>query len=315
LLKRGSREALLENAQPSAVAGQVAQPGQRLGLQGAQRSLSAAEGAQQTADVHRQDPVLLLLGQPGILGRLPGVLGGFRGAVVRLLLVPPRRGGLLAGIEGEQEGGNSPPDQGEQHRRRQAGHHRVAPHPLDGPLQRAHPAGADRLARQEAPQVVGQFAGTGVAALRLLGQALQADRLQVARHARLERPRRHRLARLDLLQRLQQGGRLERRPAGQALVEDGAQGVDVGGRPHPLRLAGHLLRRHVARRAQDGAGLRMGRLGVQLAGQAEIGDPGRAVAGQQHVGRLEVTMHDVAAVRQVHGLRQHLDQPGRLPRR
>ena len=43
-------------------------------------------------------------------------------------------------------------------------------------------AGQDRLAVEEAPQVVGQRAADGVALGRVLLQALQADRLQVARH-------------------------------------------------------------------------------------------------------------------------------------
>ena len=55
------------------------------------------------------------------------------------------------------------------------------------------------------------------------------------------------------MQRLAQ----ERRPAGEHLVEDGAQGVDVRGRPDFAHRAAGLLGGHVARRAEDGARRRM----------------------------------------------------------
>ena len=87
-----------------------------------------------------------------------------------------------------------------------------------------------RRAGQEAAQVVGQGAALGVAPGGTFFQALQADRLQVARHLRLQPAGRHRLLGDDLHRGVQRRGRLERRPAGQQLVEDGAQGVDVGGR-------------------------------------------------------------------------------------
>ena len=68
---------------------------------------------------------------------------------------------------------------------------------------------------------------------RVLLQALQRDRLGVARQARHQPRRRHRLGRLDLLERLQHRRPPERRAAGQQLVEDRPQRVDVGraGRP------------------------------------------------------------------------------------
>ena len=88
----------------------------------------------------------------------------------------------------------------------------------------------------------------------------------------------------DLLHRLQGAGRHERHLAGQALVEQDAQGVDVRGGADPLRLARGLLRGHVARRAQRLAGARRvpGQtvLVLQELGQAEVADlracrPGR----------------------------------------
>ena len=53
---------------------------------------------------------------------------------------------------------------------------------------------------------------------------------------------------------------------------------------------------------------------VELLGQAEVGDLGRAVRGQQHVGRLQVAVDDALLVGRLHGPGQRLDQAGRLAR-
>ena len=96
-------------------------------------------------------------------------------------------------------------------------------------------------------------AARAVAPGRLLVQAFQADRFQVMRHLGLNARGRHRLLVLHLVQRVQDGGALERRPAGQQLVEDGPQGIDVGRRAGSVARAAGLLRGHVAGRAHDGA--------------------------------------------------------------
>src|SRR5262249_4149502 len=111
-----------------------------------------------------------------------------------------------------------------------------------------------------------------VAAGRLLLQAFQADRFQVARQARFELPQRRRLAFEHLADRLDRAGRLERRAAGEQLVEGGAQGGDVGGRADRAVLAGGLLRRHVTGGAHDGTAGRLRRVVVHSLGQAEVGD-------------------------------------------
>ena len=66
--------------------------------------------------------------------------------------------------------------------------------------------------------------------------------------------RRHRLGRLDLLERLQDRRPPERRAAGQQLVQDRPQRVDVGERADLPGLPLGLLRGHVAGRAQDRLG-------------------------------------------------------------
>ena len=73
-------------------------------------------------------------------------------------------------------------DHGHDDRRAQAdqrGRRRMPPHPLRGPLPARGPAGADRAVVEESAEVVGQLQGRAVTPLRLLLEALQADRLEV----------------------------------------------------------------------------------------------------------------------------------------
>ena len=133
--------------------------------------------------------------------------------------------------------------------------------------------------------------------------------------ARHQPRRRHRLGRLDLLERLQHRRPPERRAADQQLVQDRPQGVDVGERADLLGLALGLLGGHVAGRAQDRLGRRQARFDVQDLGQAEVGDLGRAVGGEQDVARLQVAVDDPQPVRLGDAAGQRLDQRRRPPRR
>ena len=76
-----------------------------------------------------------------------------------------------------------------------------------------------------------------------------------------------------------------------------------------------LLRGHVGRRAQDGAGVGLVLVELEPLGQAEVGDLGRAVGGEQDVGRLEVAVDDPPVVRGLHPSRKQGDHPHRLARR
>ena len=125
---------------------------------------------------------------------------------------------------------------------------------------------------EEASQIVGEIVGAGVTFGGVFLQAFQTNRLQVARQFWLQPAGRHRLLRAHQLQSLQHRGAAKRRPARQHLVEDGAQGIHVGRRADSLDLTRRLLGRHVARRAHDLAALRLPRFGVELLGQAEVGD-------------------------------------------
>ncbi len=85
----------------------------------------------------------------------------------------------------------------------------------------------------------------------------------------------------------------ERPLAGEDLVQHDADAVPVGGGRHRLR--GGLLRRHVRERADDLA--LAGAIGAPLLGdQAEVEDDGAPVAGDDHVGGLDVAVDLAGAV-------------------
>ena len=162
-----------------------------------------------------------------------------------------------------------------------------------------------RAARRAGPggQVVEHLEHFG-GALRTVGRLLGETA-----HDQLGQPRRdfgapaaHRLGHVDGVRADEgdRGARREGRRTGEHLVGHAAEGVDVGavvGR----RVADSLLRRHVRRRphhhAQRGesalavAGGRRERLG-----DAEVGHHAHA-AGEEHILRLDVAVHDAVLVR------------------
>src|SRR5262249_14304228 len=85
-------------------------------------------------------------------------------------------------------------------------------------------------------------------------------------------------------------------PAGQQGVEDGAQPVDVAGGGDRPAVAGRLLGRHVGRGAEDRPRLGELDVGLDLLGQAEVGDVRVPLVVDQDVGRLEVAVQDAAGV-------------------
>src|SRR5215211_7020177 len=97
--------------------------------------------------------------------------------------------------------------------------------------------------------------------------------------------------------------------AGEHLVKDYAQRVEVALGPHPL--AHGLLGRHVARGAEQevrprGGGPRCGQ------GYAEVGHLGVARLVEQHVLGLYVTVDDAAPVGRMQGLGDLRSEPGGL---
>ena len=203
------------------------------------------------------------------------------------------------------------PDQ--QGHRHEAGQRRPSPRPLQPALPERSPPGTDRSVREVAIQIVRHRLGAGIATTGLLGQASQADRLQVARDLAFEARRRHRLLVDDLQDGLHRRRPLERRPAGEHLVKDRAERIDVGRRSDLLRVPSRLFGRDVAGRAEDLPGLG-GAVLLQSLGQAEVRDLGRAIPREQDVRWLEVAMHDVGQVGGMDGPGQRRDQRrGRTP--
>ena len=139
----------------------------------------------------------------------------------------------------------------------------------------------------------------GIAQVRRLLQTLQRDHFQLAIGPRVHQPRRQRL----LLEHQQHGvdrrSRLKRRPAGEHLVENRAQAIDVAGRSELTATAGGLLRGHVARRAENRAGERQIRVGLDPLGQAEIGHVRPAVVVDQDVRRLQIAVQHACAMGKV----------------
>ncbi len=79
---------------------------------------------------------------------------------------------------------------------------------------------------------------------------------------------------------------------------------------------------HVAWRPHHRADLRLAGVVVKVAGEAKVGhlrlalaDWRVGLAGEEHVTRLEITMHEIAAVCQMHRFRQRRHQSGRVARR
>ena len=156
-----------------------------------------------------------------------------------------------------------------------------------------------------------EVGGAVVAVGGLAGHGRHTTSSSDLRHARPDLPRPQRIA----LEARQGDGRLavalERRAAAEHLVEDDAEAVDVGARVD--RLALDLLGREVLGRADHEA--RLGEVGaLGRLGDAEVGDLHPAVAGEQHVGRLDVAVDEPGPVGGVERLGDLGGQPGRLPR-
>ena len=174
--------------------------------------------------------------------------------------------------------------------------------PAPGALGHADPPGANGTVFDESLQVGRHLAGGGIAVVRIAGDGLEDDRLQVAGNLGAELPRFGRVGPGDLPDqgsgvRFVVGG-----AAGQHLVQRQPQPVDVAA---DVGVALELLGGHVSQRAADvaGAGHVGGGRGL---GEAEVGDLHSPVSFDEQVGRLDVAMHGALAVGVV-------KRAGRLP--
>jgi hypothetical protein len=247
-------------------------------------------------------------------------------------------------------------------RRGDEGDERRAPaHQLAEPVGRAGRAGRDRLVAEPALEIDGEPDRRGVAALALGRHRAQDDGVEVAAQLARERPRVAPAPRRPLVaRRLARGvpshaarhgarrrhaprrrrhvdqaggeareeaadphrGRVARQGAGEELVEEHAQGVDVGARvdvgaPRGGHGAVGLLGAHVGRRADDHPRLRGERLAGEVGVAHRLGDPEvddlgerRArLLGDEDVGGLEVAVDDPLLMRVLHGVADRGHEP------
>ena len=104
----------------------------------------------------------------------------------------------------------------------------------------------------------------------------------------------------------------ERRAAGEHVVEDAAERVDVGSGVDPL--APDLLRGDEVQRADPVPGLRRARLREHVLGEPEVGQVGVVALPEQDVGRLDVAVHQAGGVRGVERGADLPDDPRRARR-
>ena len=178
------------------------------------------------------------------LGLPPRFRQGALGGVPRSLRLPlpvqgepSLGGGPRPTLEGVDQAGRDADEPGRGHQGQQgeqAGHDGPTPGPFPDPLGTADRPSGDGLPAQPVRQVLLEQPGARVAPPRVFFQALQADRIQVARAARGPAARRHGLRLHHQQDRVQGRGRLERRAAGDQGVERRTQRIDVSRRPRPL---------------------------------------------------------------------------------
>ena len=204
--------------------------------------------------------------------------------------------------EDHEEGRRGEPD-----RRRRRG---VPDDPLLRPARERGPAREDGLVAQEAPQVVAQLGGGGVAALGPLLERLRADQRQLERHAGAQGARVGRVVAQDVLHDRAHVVAREGALEGQALVERDAQAEHVARGAHGPVLRGDLLRARVEVRADELAGARE-RGDVGQLRQPEVRQLRRAVGLDQDVLRLDVAVHDARLVGDV----QRVGEPREALRR
>jgi hypothetical protein len=224
-----------------------------------------------------------------------GVVGGDLGFPPGCRRVAPSQterflGGVVRPADQEDRGGehDDREHQGDQGR---GDERRVPAPPLHGPVPGRGRLGQDRLVVEESPQVVGHLLGRRVAALDLPAHRFLEDRLQLARHLRVDPPGWNRVVvgdpSEDLLVRRARDGVGQRR----VFVEGRRQRVDVGPMVDERLPPERLLGAHVAERAEQVAGDRQPPV-LADSGQTEVRDPKVAALVDHQVRGLDVAVDD-----------------------
>ena len=239
-------------------------------------------------------------------------------------------------------------DQGQQDQQPREHRTLVPPHKLPQPVCRRRRTRLHRFIRKVALYVHREAVGRLVAAVAVLLQRLHHDPIQFASH-QLRQPRRFRPAvggqRRQALRRAQLRARFrrllladhpqhfqhaglgqrlagKRRAAGQQLVQEHAQRVDVAAGVDVELVDLGLLGRHVFQRTDDrpeaGDQRLVGQLLPGRLGHAKVDNLRHRLAvieGDQHVGRLQVAVDDALLMRVLHRLTDRDEQFQPLARR
>ncbi len=162
-----------------------------------------------------------------------------------------------------------------------------------------------------------------VASVRGFFQAGEADGFKVAGNPAVEPARRDGVLVADLVERLRARRSLKWGTACQQVVQECAQGMDIGSGTDRAGKGGHLLGGHVGRSPFGAvrAGLGRARLAFE-AGDAEVGNlggddfPGGSwLAVEQDVRRLQIEVKNPAGVEVSDGAGDCLRESGGIPRR
>ncbi len=197
----------------------------------------------------------------------------------------------------------------ERARRGRVGRRRLLPGRLAGG-DAADRCGRD-LALQRGPRGAREIAGGRVALLRRLRHRRADHDVERRRHSLGQRAGGGRRVVEVRVHLRQLGVARERRPAGQRVEQHRAERVDVGAGVGML--AADLLGRGEVGRADEVAGAREAGAGRGVLGQPEVGQVGvlLPLLRDQHVGRLDVAVHEPAAVRRVERAGDLPDDPHR----
>ena len=149
----------------------------------------------------------------------------------------------------------------------------------------------------------------GVASPGVFFQAFQADRFHIAWNRRIQSPGRCWIILDHLVHRVPGRVCAKRRTSDDQVVQDRAQCIEIGSGPQLISATERLFRRHERRGTHHLARLGHSRIGLNLASQAKIGDPGLHCLGHQDVGRFKIAVQNSVFVSVVHCQRQRTHDP------
>ncbi len=149
---------------------------------------------------------------------------------------------------------------------------------------------ADRLVREETPQIGGELAGRGEAIVPAPRQRHGAEDLEVARNRGVELAQRLELATLDALEELVGRARIEGPAQREQLVQHDSERIHVRALiDRPVAQRTHLFGAHVVRTALHRVRLR-DRRAIGQARQAEVDEHDAPVGGVHQVRGLDVAV-------------------------